>query len=180
MPESNLLHILVEARNIESAVFILNMTRYSKTKRKLFLIKSLQGSRRRRVQLQQKLLFLLEARRMWLLRIFILTTLPISAEKSVAVRLCERLQRNNGWFDLVWNTYSETRFKKTFRASKATFNFILSRIEHDLQRDTVAEDPIPPAFRLAVCLYRLARGDYFYTIAEMTEGCPIHLNIYES
>ena len=30
----------------------------------------------------------------------------------------------------------------------ATFNFILSRIEHDLQRDTVAEDPIPPEFRL--------------------------------
>ena len=59
-------------------------------------------------------------------------------------------------------------FKKTFRVSKATFRFILGRIEHDLQRDTVAEDPIPPAFRLAVCLYRLARGDYFYTIAEMT------------
>ena len=105
---------------------------------------------------------------MWLIRIFILTTLLIYAEKAVAVRSCLRLQRNNGWFDLVWNTYSETRFKKTFRVSKATFNFILSRIEHDLQRDTVAEDPIPPAFRLAVCLYCLARGDYFYTIAEMT------------
>ena len=105
---------------------------------------------------------------MWLLRIFILTTLLISAEKAVAVRSCRRLQRNNGWFDLVWNTYSETRFKKTFRVCKASFNFILSRIEHDLQRDTVPGDPIPPAFRLAVCLYRLARGDYFYTIAEMT------------
>lgn len=66
------------------------------------------------------------------------------------------------------NTYSDARFKKTFHVSKATFRFILGRIEHDLQRDTVAEDPIPPAFRLAVCLYRLARGDYFYTIAEMT------------
>ena len=52
--------------------------------------------------------------------------------------------------------------------SKASFNFILSRIERDLQRDTVAADPIPPAFRVAVCLYRLARGDCFYTIAEMT------------
>jgi len=52
--------------------------------------------------------------------------------------------------------------------SKATFRFILGRIEHDLQRDTVAEYPIPPASRLAVCLYRLARGDYYYTIAEMT------------
>ena len=105
---------------------------------------------------------------MWLLRIFILTTLLISSEKAVAVRSCRRLQRNNGWFDHVWNTFSETRLKKTFRVSKVTFNFILSRIEHDLQRDTVAEDPIPPAFKLAVCLYRFARGDYFYTIAEMT------------
>jgi len=52
--------------------------------------------------------------------------------------------------------------------SKAIFRFILGRIEHDLQRDTVAKDPIPPAFRLAVCLYRLARGDYYYTIAEKT------------
>ena len=168
VPESNLIQILVEPRNIESAVFILNMARYSKTKCKLLQIKFLQDSRRRRVELQQKILFLLEARRMWLLRIFVLTTLLISSEKAVAARSCRRLQRNNGWFDHVWNTYIETRFKKTFRVSKETFNFILSRIEHDLQRDTVPEDPIPPAFRLAVCLYHLARGDYFYTIAEMT------------
>ena len=105
---------------------------------------------------------------MLLLRVFLVTTLLISSENAVSVRSCRRLPRNNGWFDHVWNTYSHTRFKKTFRVSKATFNFILGRIEHDLQRDTVAEEPIPPAFRLAVCLYRLTRGDYFYTIAEMT------------
>ena len=105
---------------------------------------------------------------MLLLQVFIVTTLLISSENAVTVRSCRRLPRNNGWFDHVWNTYSDTRFKKTFRVSKATFDFILGRIEHDLQRDTVAEEPIPPAFRLAVCLYRLARGDYFYTIAEMT------------
>ena len=80
---------------------------------------------------------------MWLLRIFILTTLLISAEKAVAVRSCRHLQRNNGWFDHVWNTCNETRFKKTFRVSKESFNFIISRIEHDLKRDTVTEDPTP-------------------------------------
>ena len=88
------------ARNIESAVFILNMAQYSKTKHKLLLIKFLQDSGRQRVQLQQKLLFLLEAGRMWVLQIFILTTLLISAEKAVAVRSCRHLQRNNGWFDI--------------------------------------------------------------------------------
>ena len=132
------------------------------------LLKFLQEPRRRRVELQQKILFLLEARRMWLLRIFILTTPLISSEKPVAVRSCRRLQRNNGCLDHVWNTYSDARFKEAFSVSKASFNFILSRIERDLQRDTVAADPIPPAFRVAVCLYRLARGDCFYTIAEMT------------
>lgn len=64
--------------------------------------------------------------------------------------------------------YSEARFKKTFRVSRDTFNFILNRIEPFLIRQTVTEEPIPPALRLAICLYRLGRGDYLYTIAEMS------------
>lgn len=55
-----------------------------------------------------------------------------------------------------------------FRVSRATFLFILSRIQHDLERETVTEEPISTAFRLAIFLYRLGRGDYYYTIAEMT------------
>ena len=70
---------------------------------------------------------------MLLLRVFIVTTLLISSENAVAVRSCRRLPRNNGWFDHVWNIYSDTKFKKTFRVSKATFQFNLGRIEHDLQ-----------------------------------------------
>ena len=118
--------------------------------------------------MQQKILFLLTVRRMLLLEFFFLSALLISSEKTTADRSCRRLPRNKGWFEEVWNTYTDQRFKKTFRVSKATFNLILGRIQHDLQRDTVTEDPISPAFRLAVCLYRLARGDYHYTIAEMT------------
>ena len=72
------------------------------------------------------------------------------------------------WFNLVWSTYSDERFKKTFRISRATFQFILQRIRHVLDRDTVTEEPISPEFRLATALYRLSRGDYYYTIAEMT------------
>ena len=45
--------------------------------------------------------------------------------------------------------------------------FILNRIKHVLQRDTINEEPISPECRLGICLYRLARGDYYYTIAEM-------------
>ena len=52
--------------------------------------------------------------------------------------------------------------------SRETFLYILSRIRQQLERQTVTEDPIYPELRLAICLYRLGRGDYFYTIAEMT------------
>ena len=84
------------------------------------------------------------------------------------IRSCRRLLRNSGWWDTVWKYYSEARFKKTFRVTRGTFLYILSRIRQQLERQTVTEDPIYPELRLAICLYRLGRGDYFYTIAEMT------------
>ena len=88
-------------------------------------------------------------------------------------RLCRRirrrrLQRNGGWWNLVWNTYSEERFKRTFRVTRDTFKYILSKIFNNLQKKTVTEDPVTPECRLGVCLYRLARGDYYYTLAELT------------
>lgn len=38
---------------------------------------------------------------------------------------CRRLLRNIGRFYSLWNTYSNDRYKKTFRISRATFQFIL-------------------------------------------------------
>ena len=67
---------------------------------------------------------------------------------------------------ISWN-YSDVRLKKTLRASRATFHFILSRVGHVLQRQTVTEEAILPEERLGICLYRLGRGDYYNTIAEM-------------
>ena len=37
-----------------------------------------------------------------------------------------------------------------------------------LIRQTVTEEPITPARRLAICLYSVGRGDYLYTISEMS------------
>ena len=79
---------------------------------------------------------------------------------------CRRLVRNTGWWKNVWNKYFKARFK-TFRISRATFQYILDRIEPILARQTLTEDPISPDERLAICLYRLGRGEYYYTIAEM-------------
>ncbi|CAB3997762.1 Hypothetical predicted protein [Paramuricea clavata] len=99
-----------------------------------------------------------------------LTTLLILASVDttpVRQRCCRRFERNNGWWALVWNQYSDKRFTKTFRVSRPTFTFILDRIRHAIQHKTVNEEPISPECRLGICLYRLARGDYYYTIAEM-------------
>ena len=63
---------------------------------------------------------------------------------------------------------NKSAMRKSFRVSRGTFQFILSRIRHVLQRDTVNEVPISPESRLPICLDRLARGDYYYTISEMT------------
>ena len=49
-----------------------------------------------------------------------------------------------------------------------TFLCILEHIRPKLEKETVTEEPISPEFRLAVCLYRLDRGDYIYTIAKLT------------
>ena len=38
---------------------------------------------------------------------------------------------------------------------------------HRIRKELVVEAPINPDQRLAICLYRLARGDYLYTIGDM-------------
>ena len=67
----------------------------------------------------------------------------------------------------MWNNYLDKRFCGTFQISKGTFSFILRRIRHVLERDTINEQRISPECRLGICLHRLGREDYYYTIAEM-------------
>ena len=58
--------------------------------------------------------------------------------------------------------------KDNARTGQQTFNFILNRIGHHLTHGTTAEESISPQERLGTCLYRLSRGEYYRTIAEMT------------
>ena len=51
--------------------------------------------------------------------------------------------------------------------SRATFYYVLSIIEHRIRKEFFVEAPTNRDKRLAICLYRLARGDYIYTIGEM-------------
>ena len=75
------------------------------------------------------------------------------------------------WRGKVWGTYAYARFKNTFRISRTTFVYILNRIKHQLERKTIAEDPIEPDLLLGLRLYRLGIGAYYYTIAEMVGLC---------
>ena len=85
-----------------------------------------------------------------IIRSFFLSALLISSEKTTADRPCRRLPRNKGWFEEVWNTYTDQRFKKTFRVSKATFNFIIGRMQHDCD-DTDSTSPIASSSSSSSC-----------------------------
>lgn len=138
-------------------------------KKAIILKRLIEGNRRRRLFLQTTMAYTITRRRRMIKVCLLVLLLLLSQEDSkVYHRSCRRIQRNQGWWDLTWSTYTDERFKKTFRIRKATFEFILSRIRHILERQTVCEEPISPECRLGICLYRLGRGDYFYTIAEMT------------
>ena len=135
---------------------------------KFVLFKTILNARRQRRRMQQSILNTVIARRGLLLKVFSFILLLVSLDESQQVtvlRSCRRFQRNLGWWNTVWNTYSEKRFKQTLRVSRGTFQFILNQIRHDLERDVVCEDPIPPDMRLAICLYRLGRGDQGWTLA---------------
>ena len=76
--------------------------------------------------------------------------------------------------------YGTTILKRDLRRliSRATFWYILDRIEPILARQTLTEDPISSDERLAIWLYRLGRGDYYYTIAKMV-GRDVSSSIFE-
>ena len=138
-----------------------------------FVLKRLVGESRRRRQLSEAKLrtAMMFGRRRIQAALLLALLLTSSTRASMAAqprrRSCRRLPRNTGWWENVWRSYLNVRFKKTFRISRATFDFILSKIRHRLERETTAEEPISPECRLGICLHRLGRGDYLYTITEM-------------
>ena len=120
----------------------------------------LQGIRRRRMLSQTILVCNAYRRRqltvlLCLVGLLLLSRHQNNATERVNRRSCRRLIRNCDWWDLVWNSYSDERFKKTFRVSQNTFNFILNRIRHDLERETVNEDPIYPECSTAIAVSNL-------------------------
>ena len=91
----------------------------------------------------------------------------MNEKNKKSIRFCRRFCRNTGWWELVWTQYDDKRFKETFRISRNTFKYILSAIQVNIEKQHTVEEPASPEMRLAICLYKLSRGDYNYTISEM-------------
>ena len=62
---------------------------------------------------------------------------------------------------MVSTSYDDARLKETLRVSRGTFLYILDAIRPDLERESAGGSPLSPELRLGICLYRLARGDYY-------------------
>ncbi len=137
--------------------------------RVIFIRKLLAKNKRRRKLLHTILMAAVARRRMMFQNAILLLVLCLNVNrKRIVVRSCRRFVRNSGWWELVWNNYSDDRFKKTFRISRNTFMYILEKVRHKLTKQIVAELPVSPEQRLGIFLYRCGRGDYHYSIAEMT------------
>ena len=52
---------------------------------------------------------------------------------------CRRHIRNHGWWENVWNNYSDVRFKETFQLSKNTFLYILDKFCNDITKNQTSE-----------------------------------------
>ena len=134
-----------------------------------FIWRLIENNRRRRMYLFNIMSFLALRKKILLHILFLVAQLIQSVGSSKQRhRSCRRFNRNTGWWSTVWHTYSDSRFKKTLRVSRKTFQHILEPIRHRLEQRNVNEEPITPEERFFICLYRLSRRDYYHTIAEMT------------
>ena len=128
---------------------------------RILLLKHIISKRRKRHRLLIKGMAIILQQRLLSLESLLLAAMfsVVNNEPSrTQIRSCRRLPRNTGWWEKVWFTYDNNRFKQTLRVSRSTFDLILARIRPHLEKQTLTEDPISPEVRLAICLYRLGRG----------------------
>ena len=51
--------------------------------------------------------------------------------------------------------------------NRNTLNYILENVREGLQKQIVTKLPISLEIKLVICLYKLTREDYYYTIGEV-------------
>ena len=148
----------------------LNMARFSRCYQNSFVIwKLIENNCKSRLHLLNFMSYLIMRKKI-LLQILLslicmLQSFCLTSPRNCS---CHRFLCNPGWWTTVWNNYSSSRFKKTFWVSRKTFQNILQPIRRRLAKETINEEPVSPEKRLAVCLYRLAREDYYHALSQMS------------
>ena len=77
--------------------------------------------------------------------------------------------RDGNWWTNGYRTWDERAFKKRFRVTRDTFNYILDEIRDSIYKKPTPMKPFPtpPDVQLAICLYRLAHGCTFLTVGDL-------------
>ena len=82
---------------------------------------------------------------------FCLTLLENQLFTKKRNRRFRRLPRSNTfWWESVWNSYSDDRFKQTFGLSRSTFTLVLSRIRHKPVKEYVANNSRKTSWNLPI------------------------------
>ena len=91
----------------------------------------------------------------------------INPEDTTSIDLCEGgTETQVGGKQFGWDmTIEDSKKLSEFQEKHLVSSYREFAISW--RKKIVCEDPISPEFRLAICLYRLGRGDYTYSIAEM-------------
>ena len=78
-------------------------------------------------------------------------------------------ERSSSWWRNGYRNWDDTAFKKRLCTNRATFQFILGKIEDQLVKKPTRfkPEPIPSDTQLAICLYRLAHGSTYSTVGDL-------------
>ena len=76
--------------------------------------------------------------------------------------------RNDSWWTDGYQNWEQESFKKTFRVSRDTFEFILGKIANLIVKEPtpMKARATPPAAQLALCLCRVAYWCTFGTVGD--------------
>jgi hypothetical protein len=77
--------------------------------------------------------------------------------------------RDGHWWTTGYQTWNDQAFKKRFRLTRGTFDYILSEIRDSICKTPtpMKPNPTPPETQLGICLYRLAHGCSFLTVGDL-------------
>ena len=100
------------------------------------ILKIIKSSRKRRKRQQHILIWLYHQQRILKVMAFagLFLFSRLQGNTVSRFRSCRRLARNHGWWENVWSSYSNRRFKNSFRVSKKTFAYTLKHMGTDLEQ----------------------------------------------